>query len=1536
MKHMNSRRILAMLLALCMMACLLSMTAFAADPLPEDADPDEWDTIVLTKEDGTKLVAGTDYTVTRGTYSHYAYTEPFKYNIYNVTTTDAIVISGGASYSNSSLSNPLKSRISLGAAVTRVTLQNVTALGELSIADGSSVTFTLKNENNIDYIYGKGETTNMTFEGDGSLTGKHIGGVNKYGAAKGTNIGCNITINSGTFNITAGYEAAIGGGQYGDSGKIVINGGNITAKSNYGAAIGGGQNGDAAAIEVSDGEINATGSFGAAIGGGQSGDAKEIGIEGGVINARGSHVGAAIGGGQNGNVGKIEITDGDITVVARNMAIGGETADDISISGGNIKLGKLDSSSKEVTPDASQIGSKSSSETSAVTITGGTFKSTDDVVVNVSAYVPEDCTYNPETGEVTGAPSYVAYIGTQGYTALEEAFAALDETNHTLMLTENGKTKWDSAKPVYWAVGEGNYTAAATLAAALKAAYMNNSTGEKITVVCRPNASVGKMSHAHVTDNLVIYGNSAYVEIGGDQDIEVDTYAYSRSTGAQVADNVATSDDYLDKDITINLYEIDNLSVWGQRHTVHTVTINMTDCETNLGEAAKGLHRIYISGITGVNNISLKNCKFASVPTAIYTNANGSVSVDSCEFNNAALAVNLNHKAADTQNVDIKNCTFTGCGDAGEWKAFAAPVRLVQSVEGGTQTATVDSCSFSETAGNNGDILLGDGRTGEESHDVSLTVKNTAAKVMAQKPNYYDANGSVADETLGKTQDVAKSEEVPTSVETLLPPAAEGVAKITHSDGTEDTYATLAEAFAAAADGDTVKLIANVDLPTTVIVESKTVTLDLNGHKLFNTKDIWNDTDGVKHWSLISVRGTSNLTIVDSTNSTESGLFAKENDVYALDVYDVTSKVTIKAGNFVGNCCAIYAVEGFVTIEGGHYSVQQKHSDTQPDEFVLNCYDANYKAGKAKITVKGGSFEGYDPFNNDSEGAGTKVTDDGVGITKTVDESGNVTYAAATGMVAQIMGTDGKSKAAYKSLNEAMEKVEKGQTVMLLANATANITIPAGKDFTLDLNGKTLNGGKNNANATIKNYGTVVIDDSSKEKAGRIIREDVGNETGTTYYVIHNLGTMTIKNGTIYNNSGYEKANPSGSMEGSSLICNSDDDAHPATLNIEGGTLVQENFIAIKNGSSGTLVMTGGTVKSGHSAIQNWHDATITGGKVIGQLWTDSYIDEFSTGKTVFGGEAEFEGEIVMDITGNIKPTLEIKGGELDVTSWRVTNAAANAGARPEVSGGTFTSEVPANYCKDGFVPATLPGGKYGVEPAEGDVKLIGVDGNVRYGNIADAADGETIQLYKDITVDGVYLRTGRTLDLNGWTLTTEYVYAPGADVIDSKDGVGKLVVTNKDNVTVKMSASYLPLYDGTGYRIFKYTFTFLAPELDSTKSKITLRMILAFENLDAYNVLTASSQHGIDMGFRVAWPNDNNSDQSWQLRMTPEGVTDVYTKAKTKVGLEGCKTGKVKLVITGVNLLSSDVLYSLSELVSANWTNGMTIVSDKATTTIK
>ena len=432
MKH----KLLSILLCLAMALGMLPAAALAAEPLPEGADPAKWDTLTLQKADGTALKEGTDYTVTDGTYYHYAYSESFKYHIYNVTTSDPIVIGGGAQYKNESLTYPLKSRVTLGDAVTSVTLSDVTALGELSIADGSSVTFTLAGKNCVDHIYGKGAATNMIFDGEGSLTGKHIGGINKYGADPADNVGCNITINSGTFNITAGYESAIGGGQYGNAGKITINGGNITAKSDYGAAIGGGEHGKASTIIINDGEINATGSFGAAIGGGQDGKAEKITIKGGSITARGSHVGAAIGGGQDGDAGTIEISGGELNVTARNMAIGGQNADTITISGGNIKLGKLNSSSKEIPADASQIGAAKGGKADQIKISGGSF--------NVS--IPKDyceAGFEPKddgNGNYTVEDNRPIEINGQRYSTLDDAItAAKDGDVITILVSDRYK-----------------------------------------------------------------------------------------------------------------------------------------------------------------------------------------------------------------------------------------------------------------------------------------------------------------------------------------------------------------------------------------------------------------------------------------------------------------------------------------------------------------------------------------------------------------------------------------------------------------------------------------------------------------------------------------------------------------------------------------------------------------------------------------------------------------------------------------------------------------------------------------------------------------------------------------------------------------------------------------------------------------------------------------------------------------------------------------------------------------------------------------
>ena len=350
----------------------------------------------------------------------------------------------------------------------------------------------------------------------------------------------------------------------------------------------------------------------------------------------------------------------------------------------------------------------------------------------------------------------------------------------------------------------------------------------------------------------------------------------------------------------------------------------------------------------------------------------------------------------------------------------------------------------------------------------------------------------------------------------------------------------------------------------------------------------------------------------------------------------------------------------------------------------------------------------------------------------------------------------------YASLAAAIAAANNGDTVTLLKDVTENVEIAKEKNLTLDLNGKTLSGGTGTAKAALTNYGTITIQDSSTAKTGTIKRDDTGVVGETSYYVIRNQGTMTIESGTVINNSGYRKANSTGSMVGSSLICNGDCD-EGGTLTIKGGTFTQNNFIAIKNGALGVLHVTGGKITSNHSAIQNWFEADITGGEINGQLWTDAWKEGESVGKTTIGGNAKFTGEIVMDITGKVAPTLAINGGNLNVTNWRITSAAAKAGAKPAVSGGKFTSAVPENYCAEGFIPTKNADNTYGVKAGA----YVAQIGDVKYETLQAAIDAvkanETIYVLGNIDLGTDELSTydvkttvkNVTIDLGGYTVTS-------------------------------------------------------------------------------------------------------------------------------------------------------------------------------------
>ncbi len=174
---------------------------------------------------------------------------------------------------------------------------------------------------------------------------------------------------------------------------------------------------------------------------------------------------------------------------------------------------------------------------------------------------------------------------------------------------------------------------------------------------------------------------------------------------------------------------------------------------------------------------------------------------------------------------------------------------------------------------------------------------------------------------------------------------------------------TLDELKTALAHGGNVTLTEDVTVDTNLVVTNDTV-LDLNGHTIKNDTAIWDDTDSVDVWSLISAQGA------DTTLTIKGGNFeALADDCYAVDVRD-GAKVIIEDGNFVGNIAAVYVTKGSALINGGTFSIQQLNAvaGAEPYDQLLNMLDEPYRNGEAEITVCGGTFVGMDPSNtNDGD-----------------------------------------------------------------------------------------------------------------------------------------------------------------------------------------------------------------------------------------------------------------------------------------------------------------------------------------------------------------------------------------------------------------------------------------------------------------------------------------------------------------------------------------------------------------------------------------
>lgn len=508
-------------------------------------------------------------------------------------------------------------------------------------------------------------------------------------------------------------------------------------------------------------------------------------------------------------------------------------------------------------------------------------------------------------------------------------------------------------------------------------------------------------------------------------------------------------------------------------------------------------------------------------------------------------------------------------------------------------------------------------------------------------------------------------------------------------------YSTLQEAIEAATNTQTITLLSDIDLARTISVSNKTITLNLDGHKLYNTADLWDLPAKNDHnWSLISVRGTGNLTITG--NGT---LQAKKNDCYAVDVQD-GSTLTIENGTLVGNIHAVYVYEGTAYIKGGTYSVQQKYSQTDKgDEFVLNCYDANRSNCSATISVSGGSFINFNPANCQAEGANTNFCAEGYS-TKQEDEKYTV-----MGPVAAI------DEHNYATLSAAVDAVEAAdnKTVTLLKDVTEDLVIPADKTVTLDLNGKKLtnvssNTITNNGTLTITGEGTVdnvthakaavwnnvggtVIIDGGAYTRSAEASTSATNSGNNSYYVIDNYGTLTINKGTF-------KFSDTNAGAFSSLIHNGwydgskNTSGQNAVMTINDGNFTQGTGgkITVKNDDYGELEIKGGVFtqpQSNYYCVYNYNIAKISGGTING------YVGNKYANATCDKGLLEISNEAV--INGDIQSgTAASQESSSEKNLIKITGNAKVAGAITSadvkyvtVSGGYFTSD-PTAYLTTG------------------------------------------------------------------------------------------------------------------------------------------------------------------------------------------------------------------------------------------------------------
>ncbi len=432
----------------------------------------------------------------------------------------------------------------------------------------------------------------------------------------------------------------------------------------------------------------------------------------------------------------------------------------------------------------------------------------------------------------------------------------------------------------------------------------------------------------------------------------------------------------------------------------------------------------------------------------------------------------------------------------------------------------------------------------------------------------------------------------------------------------------------------------------TDVEQNTQLTINKNITLDLNGKTIKNTQD---IWSdnanaILSITNGAKVTITG--NGT---MDAKENDCYTINV--VKGDLTIENGTFYGNVSVVQVQEGTLSVKGGTFDLHQKWEGSS--KYLFNCIDDAYASGSAKVAISGGTFVGFDPSAS-PEGEGTSYLAPGCAPTN----NGDGTYGVVAG-VAQIGGK------AYATLADAVAAAQDGDTITLLSDCSGDGIVVKGDTFpnglTIDFAGHSYTvGGKfvgssgtaSNGFQLLKGNTIVMCNGSIFGDAG-VAGDDTTQWSGSPAIMIQNYSNLTLDGMTV-----------------------------------KGG---KQTCYTLSNNNGDTVIK----------------DSTIVAGRnnQVGGPWAFDvcrYASYPSVSVTVEGNSV-IEGSV--DVSGAIGESqsrqLTITGGKFD-KEINVSTQPANIA----ISGGTFATAVPAEYCAAGYAPVDNGDGTFGVKLPEGAYAL--------------------------------------------------------------------------------------------------------------------------------------------------------------------------------------------------------------------------------------